>query len=326
MAVSAVLNGAGSNVSVSAATAERIRKAAEELRYRPNHLARSFRKQKTGQIAVVFQHFYGLSPERPYRIHLLSGVMRALFAHDYTLSLCPVLNRQGDPGYISDGRFDGVLWCRPDLTESNGDGLREARIPVVVMHAPEGSIPGVPSFCADNDGAMRRVVQHLADLGHRHLGFVIDVWSRQTVEGQARGQALMAAAYRAGLPEPVTILHTPEPEWLNTLSQPDSPITALVCFSDDLAASILDEVPKHGMRIPEDLSVVGFDSSPFCEKLTPRLTSVNQPVEQMAFEATSLLINLINAGEQAALHAPATTSIYDCELDVRASTAPPRAR
>src|ERR1700726_1198003 len=142
MAVSAVLHGTGRNVKVSADTSAKIRRVARELRYQPNHLARFLRNNRTNTIGVVFQHFERLGDDNPYYPQLLNGIMSALFAVDYTLALCPKLVQHSQDGLISDGRFDGVLWCRPDFTEASLDGLRHSSTPVVMMHAPPGSAPG----------------------------------------------------------------------------------------------------------------------------------------------------------------------------------------
>ncbi len=325
MAVSAVLNGAGRNVKVSVEKAEHIRRVARELRYQPNHLARSLRNRRTGMIGVVFQHFGRLGEEHPYYPQLLNGVMAALFPQDYTLALCPRLIQGGDAGSISDGRFDGVLWCRPDLTEASLETIQESSVPVVMMHAPPGSVPGVPTFCADNDGAMRAVVAHLTELGHRRLAFAIDPVSEHTVEGRARREAFRVAARNAGLPEPAALVLSEMGE-LARYAEGDGPHTALVCFSDDLAGQVLAACDRLGVSVPRDLSVVGFDSSSFCEGTKPRLTSVNQPVERMAHAATTHLLALVREGSEGSPASPTVSSIYDCGLDVRESTAPPRAR
>jgi LacI family transcriptional regulator len=325
MAVSAVLNGSGGRkVTVTAEKAERIREAARELRYRPNHLARSLRNNRTQQIAVVFQNFGRFLPQSTYRGDVMNGVMEALFPNDYTLSLCPRLIRDGNPDAISDGRFDGVLWCRPDLSEESNIALQETTVPVVMMHAPPGTVLGVPTFCADNDGAMRRVVSHLVGLGHERIAYVIDPVTEHSVEGQARAEALKRATQRAGLPEPDVIVLGEDHTILAGYASADAPHTALVCFGDELASFVLASCERYGVRVPEHLSIVGFDSSPLCETTRPRLTSVAQPVERMAFEATNLLLTLIRAEGQSL--PSATSTLYDCGLDVRDSTGPVRAR
>lgn len=323
MAVSVVLNGTGGRkVTVTPEKAERIRQAARELRYQTNHAARNFRRGRTGQVAVVFQNFGRFLPQSTYRGDVMNGVMEALFPENYTLCLCPKLIREGNPDIISDGRFDGVLWCRPDLSEDSTIALQESSVPVVMMHAPPGTVLGVPTFCADNDGAMRRVVAHLISLGHEDIAFVIDPVSERSVEGQARAEALRSASRRAGLSEPEVIVLEKEHDILRRYSEPNRPHSALVCFSDELAGFVLRSCETFGVQVPRHVSVIGFDSSPICYATRPSLTSVNQPVERMAFEATSHLLAMIRYAEQGETTIAATSTLYDCQLDVRESTGP----
>lgn len=323
MAVSAVLNGTGSNVKVSPEKAEHIRKIARELKYRPNHLARSFRSRRTNMIGVVFQHFDRLGEEKPYYPQLLNGVMAALFPADCTLALCPKLILGNDAGSISDGRFDGVLWCRPDIDEVSVEAIQSSSVPVVMMHAPPGSIPGIPTFCADNHGAMRTVVKHLKSLGHKRLAFVVDPINGHTMEGHDRRDAFLEASLAAGL-APDTLVWDEECGDIAQYKGLRAPHTALVCFSDTLAGRVLAAAEREGVSVPGDVSVVGFDSSSFCEGTKPRLTSVNQPVESMAYAATLHLLSLIREVSEGTPSTPTVSSIYDCGLDVRDSTAPPR--
>jgi LacI family transcriptional regulator len=322
MAVSAVLNGTGKNVKVSPDKAELIRRLARELRYQPNQMARSLRNRKTGMVAVVFQHLRRVGDDHPYFPQLLNGVMAALFPADYTLALCPKLMQAGNEGAISDGRFDGVLWCRPDFTEASLELIQNSAVPVVMMHAPPGTVPGVPTFCADNDGAMRLVVKHLSELGHRLVAFAVDPVNAHTVEGIARRDAFLNACFASGIAPDVVIWSDDNPEskaYLRTCP----PHTALVCFSDDLAGHILQVCAEHRVSVPNELSVVGFDSNSFCEGTRPRLTSVKQPVEKMAFDATSHLLTLIREQADELQSSPTVSSIYDCGLDIRESTAAP---
>lgn len=323
MAVSVVLNGTGGRkVTVSREKADRIREAAKELRYRPNHIARSLKSQRTRQIAVVFQHFFNLGPENPYHIMLLGGVTTALFKRGYAMTLCPKLNVEGDFGSMLDGRFDGVLWCRPDFTDVSLDAIQNASIPVVMMHVPPGVVSGVPTFCADNKEAMRRVVEHLRSLGHERIAFVTDPVSIHTVEGKTRSRALTAAAERAGLPTPQIIVADREHTLLLKCLEPRPPYTALVCFSDELAGFLLTSCERYGVQVPGHVSIVGFDSSGFCETTRPRLTSVNQPVRLMAEAATARLIALVERDKTAEPSLLMASCLYECGLDIRDSTGP----
>lgn len=316
MAVSKVLHGRGATVRVGAQTAERIRRVASELRYQPNHIARSLRSRQTQTVGVVLQHFDRLTEQNPYYPQVFNGLMGALFPAGYTLAICPKLVQRSDEGVISDGRFDGVLWCRPDFTADSVQGLRHSRIPVVMMHAPPGSAPGIPTFCANNEGAMRLVVEHLVGLGHRRIGFVIDPVNAPTAEGRDRAAAFLSAASEAGIEGEVLEWSFESPE-LEGYRDGKGAHTALATFSDFHAGQLLEACGRFGIRVPEELSVVGFDSSSFCESTSPRLTSVSQPVERIAFEATTHLLSLIEGGTAG------EAFIYDCGLDVRDSTAPP---
>jgi len=89
---------------------------------------------------------------------------------------------------------------------------------------------------------------------------------------------------------------------------------------------VLTACHRHGVTVPRDLSVVGFDSSSFCDSTKPRLTSVNQPVERMAFAATNHLLTLIREVADGTPPSPTVSSIYDCGLDIRETTAAPRGR
>lgn len=321
MAVSAVLNGTGRNVKVSPEKADHIRQVARDLRYQPNTLARSLRSRQTNMVAVVFQHIERLGEERPYYPQLLNGVMAALFPADYTLCLCPKLNQGSDAQFVSDGRFDGVLWCRPDFTEASLKHIQNSAVPIVMLHAPPGSVAGVPTLCADNESAMRAVIAHLTELGHERIAFIIDPITAPTVEGRARVRAFQVAAERMEAVTDVFVWEHRADE-VAAYKSPSAPHTALVCFSDAVAGQVLLACQRHGISVPGDISVVGFDSSSFCEGTKPRLTSVNQPVEEMAFAATRHLLDLIRNANEGKAATPTVSTVYDCGLDVRESTGP----
>jgi LacI family transcriptional regulator len=320
MAVSSVLHGTGRNVRVSQDTAEKIRRIAADLRYQPNNVARSLRSRQTNMVGVVFQHFGRLSDSNPYYPLLLNGVMSALFPQKYTLALCPDLVQGGSEQALFDGRFDGILWARPDFAETSIDNLKNSRIPIVFMHAPPGSVEGMPTFCADNDGALRLVVRHLKELGHKDICFVIDELNEHTAEGRARTSAFLAAVKHEGLWGEIFVWDENPRSFKKYLA--DNPkLTAMSCFSDTLAGTLLQTCKILDIQVPWDLSVVGFDSSTFCERTSPRLTSVHQPVELIAFEAVSHLLSLIKEQLNHKESTASVSSTYKCGLDLRDSTA-----
>jgi LacI family transcriptional regulator len=193
------------------------------------------------------------------------------------------------------------------------------------MHAPPGSVPGIPTFCADNEGAMRSVVRHLKGLGHQRIAFVVDTINQHTVEGRARCDAFEMAALAAGL-APEVLVWDERCDEVEAYATDDPPHSALVCFSDTLAGWVLAACSRYRVSVPEDVSVIGFDSSSFCDGTRPRLTSVSQPVEHMAFMATKHLLTLIREGATGSSASPTVSSIYDCGLDIRESTGEARRR
>lgn len=322
MAVSSVLHGSGKNVKISEEKAQIIRDAARELNYHPNRLARIFRNNRTNCIGVVFQHFSRLSGENPYYPQLLNGITAALFPADYTLALCPKLTQSGDVGAILDGRFDGILWCRPDFTQASIDTVRNANLPIVMMHAPPGTAPGVATFCADNEKAMSQVVAHLTGLGHKRIGFVVDPVTAMAAEATMRFAGFQRAMAEAGL-QGEQLIWNHEAAELTQYRLGRGPHTALVAFSDFVAGRLMSACQRFDVRVPQDVSIIGFDSSSFCDTFSPRLTSVYQPVERIAYDATAHLLSLIRAeSPEEAAKLPIAT-LYDCSLDIRESTSPP---
>ncbi len=321
MAVSKVLHGKGANVRVGAETAETIRRVANELHYQPNRLARSFRQQKTHTIGLVFSHFGRIGELDGYFAAFLNGVMSATFQSEYGLTICPKLVKLSANGVINDGRFDGLLWCKPDYSVQSAESIERSEIPIVMMHAPANQGPNVPRFCCDNDLGLKLAVEHLVELGHKRIGFVMDEFNRSTAEGRAR-----IAGYRTAVAESHlesfdgdVLFWDIDRSKLDQMMTKEQRPTALIVFSERQAVSILREAEALGISVPEDLSVVGFDSTAFCDTTRPRLTAISQPIEQMAYDATNVLISNIEGNPS-----PSRSFIYPCGLDIRESTARPR--
>jgi len=255
MAVSKVLHGKGTNVRVGAETAETIRRVAEQLNYQPNRLARSFRQQKTNNIGLIFEHIGRIGELDGYFGQFLNGVMSATFKSDYSLTICPHLVKLSENGVINDGRFDGLLWCKPDYSKQSEESIEKSEIPIVMMHAPAGEKPGVPRFCCNNAQGLRLAVDHLVDLGHKRIAFVVDPVNRPTAEGHARTDGFLDAMSAHGLKateeDDVLLWEIEEPQLDKVADH-----TALITFSEKQAVFILEKSRSFGISIPEDLSVV----------------------------------------------------------------------
>jgi len=361
MVVSKVLHNGATGVRVSAATAERVKKVAEELGYRVNVVARNFRAQETHTIGVL----HGIEPARPvfdsgsrYFAALADGIVGGAFDNDYAVTLCPKLYGENPEAAMSDGRFDGLVWYSMSRSEEAMRVLSQTAVPLVVIHARAKDVKGShPTVICDNRQGIGLAVSHLASLGHQKiaLGWMEDFSNPESIERvdafhlemrehglssdetnvvnlgrwkvsesdkAERHRLLMEHAARLNID-----LRDPESrdwrwEWWELhrymLERPRH--TAIIAINDEVAGTILRTALLCGVHVPTQLSVVGFDSTSFCNELTPKLTSIRQPLREIGRTAVDLLVKRIH-GE-----AVPQETVVACGFDIRKSTAPPNSR
>ncbi len=324
MVVSHVLNKRASSVRVSAPTAERVRIAARELGYRCNVYARNFRSQKTEVIGVV----HGMGFARPlfnsgprYFSALMDGIVDGAFRHGYSVTLCPKLLGTEPGDAMSDGRFDGLVWYNTTQAQENLDMLRNCSSPLVVIHGTQPEHATYPTVICDNDQGVGLAVYHLAGLAHRRIAFSLD---GRCIDGESslRADAFVRHMERQGLPAgPDSLVYLGDDNDYDIESLLSHDFTAVIAYNDGHAASILRAAEHAGVKVPSELSVVGFDSTSFCEELRPRLTSVFQPLSQIGGLAIDLLTHVIRDRSIEPSHL-----VVPCRLDIRGSTTSPNTR
>ncbi len=316
--VSRVLHNKALAINVREETAERVRAAAAALGYRRNISAVSFRTKQTMTIGVlhgcgmVMANFEGGSK---YFASLMDGFVAGAFAHDYSVTLCPKLLGPTPDDAISDGRFDGLLLYSTELNEENARSIQRATVPLVLVHSKSSEFGcSVPSVVCDNFQGIALAMDHLIGLGHRRIAFAQDPLPQST-EIRDRRLAYLNIAAERSLPvgEGDVLTVDPNGEGLEPLFK--GRYTAVIGWNETLAGRIVQEAPMHGVSIPDDLSVVGFDSTTYCDCLRPALTAVRQPLQQMGAGAIELLVAFIR-GES---HGPAELT-YPCSFDDRSST------
>jgi DNA-binding LacI/PurR family transcriptional regulator len=305
---------------ISSETSERVIAAAKELGYRPNAIARTLVTKRSEILAVVFQRGEFFTTWSGFTAEIMRGVSAGAVSLGYDLMLhTKSVAAQFEADALVDGRVDGALVLRdegdPVLT-----GLLQHEFPCVQFFTrSEGT--GAPFVDADNYAGGRMATRHLLDLGHRRIGMIRG--PLRSTSSNDRYNGYRDALENAGVgvaPERVlsiSSLSDMEP-LLRLMSQPDRP-TALFVWSDEIAFSVVAALKEIGLKVPEDVSVVGFDSLDACDRFSPPLTSVKQPVFEMAQEATRLLISIIR-GESVARR----QVVYPLSLDVRSSTCPPQ--
>jgi DNA-binding LacI/PurR family transcriptional regulator len=305
--VSLVLSGKSAG-RISARTEAAVRKAADELGYRPNVAARALRTGTWRTVGLVVTDV-----THPFFGPVLRGAQMAAWRAGYAVALVDVAN---DPDRelasfeaLRAGPVDGFLFFTVDPPESSGEH-------VVAL---EVSPPGMSFVRFDTERGTELAVRHLLELGHTRIGHLGSELDAETF--RLRRDALTRVLGEAGL-EPGPYARAPfrfdtaVGPALELLDAPDRP-TAVYCDDDLLAGGLYLAARERGLRIPDELSVVGFDDLPFARVFDPPLTTIRIDPEALGSEAFELLVALM-AGEPAP-----PGRILPVELVVRSSTAPP---
>jgi LacI family transcriptional regulator len=327
--------------SVSAATKERVRAAAERLGYRPNHLARSMVTGSTRTLGVVVSDI-----ENPFFSNALRGISDVAGDAGYEVV---IVNTDEDPGIERDAvrtllerRVDGLV-VSPAVGAEPGHLQRalSGGIPVVLLDRIVLGVPG-DSVGIDNRDAARSATQRLVEAGHTRIGLVTGDSAEshpglarvvgagvQTAFGGTTG--LRVAGYRdallqAGLPLDPALLAAeglrPQDAAHATrrlLQLPDPP-TALIGLDSLLTLGVLQGLDELGLRWPQDVSVIGFDDADWTEAVSPPLTVVAQPVQDIGRTACELLLRRLRGHDGRPEHRWLPTSLVE-----RASVgSPPR--
>ena len=314
--VSRVLN---NQAHVAPHTRELVQRAAERLSARPSG-PRTF-PARVAQGPVYLRCPYLLSD---YFGLIVSSIAETLELHGW-----PLLLNAGEaaqraavlPALASRPGISGAIFVLPpEPSEQLGD-LRARGFPFVVVD-PRTPMPrDIPAVSAAHLAGARSITRHLAGLGHRRVGVIAG--PRNWLASEARLAGHTSALANAGvLPDP-GLVRSGEPTAQfgyhaagELLDLPQRP-TALTGFNDKVAAGALTAAAQRGLRVPEELSIAGFDDIDLAQATRPPLTTVRQPLQEMGRLAVSLLIRLMERQRLDALHVELAT-----ELVVRDSTGP----
>ena len=307
---------------IPAETAARIKKIAEELGYRASAVARSLVTRKTEAIGVVVT-----SIADPFNGEVVAGIEAVANEHGYSVILA---TSQADPQRemavarsFHERRVDGIVVASSRVGALYLPTLSEMEVPVVLLNNQHPS-EFVRSVSIDNLDGARQVADHLIALGHTEIAYIGDESGLESDSERLRG--LTDALTHAGLnlrPEFV-VRADGKPEGarrkaLELLALNPRP-TAIFCYNDMSALGVLNATNMRKMRVPEDLSINGFDDLFFAALMQPALTTVRQPMRELGRSAMQLLVDLLSGSE------PEKTQLVKGELVVRQSTAPPPAR
>lgn len=289
--VSVVLNNVPGR-SIPQATRDRIKAAAKELNYQPNLVARSLRKQRTLTIGI-------LVPELGdgYHSEIMSGIGDHLMGAGYFYFTA---HHRHKKSLIED--YTRILIGRGAQGILAVDTLLEEPLPVpVVAIAGHKHIPGVTNVLLDHRRAAELTLKHLYSLGHREIAFMRG--QPFSSDSDTRWNELLGAAQRMGIgikPELQVKLErdmfSPELGYpvIQQLISTGKCFTALVAFNDISAIGAIRALQDINRRVPQDVSVIGFDNIKAAAFTMPRLTTINQPLEEIGRIATQTLLNQIH--------------------------------
>lgn len=274
-------------------TRRRVQQAAKELGYHPNSIAKSLRIQRAGTIITVLNDI-----RNPVFADMIKGMEDVAYRSGYSLLIGNTDNSPEREGrYLNDflsRKADGIILVTPRVEESRILALREM-MPVVLINDPR-RLAEVPVIGIDDYAAMREMTRHMLQLGHRRFAFI----GGDDVAGIAhrRKQAFQDCLLQHGIQNApmlstgVTMQHGMDA--LSTLLQQGGELpSAIVCYNDEVAIGVMHCARAHGISIPEQLSVCGFDDISTAQIVYPALTTIHQPTYQIGEMAATVLLNLL---------------------------------
>jgi DNA-binding LacI/PurR family transcriptional regulator len=315
--VSNVVRGTG---SVSAATRARVLEAISALGYRPNASARNLVRQRTDALGVIAGNL-----GNAFDAELVERIEQAASERRFTTLVCTTGHRQEDEsvkiGTLLEQRVAGIA-----MLQFTGD--RQLMAQLVAEHVPVVMVSCwddyVDCVAVDDSEGLELAVGHLAGLGHRRIAYLTD----ELVEGitrRIRLEAFERALLRHGLAfREDWVIHAQvgdagiEPRDATALFQADDRPEAIVATNDNIAIALIEQLESLGYRVPDDFSVVGFDGSRVGALSRIGLTTIAQPVEELARSSVELLLaRILGESPEERRHVR-----LEPRLIVRASTAP----
>ena len=298
-------------------TRERIEALLRETEYRPNGVARGLKLRQTFVLAVVIPDV-----TNPFFAALFRGVEDGALSRGYNVLLC---NTDGSPDRqrshlqsLHARRVDGIILASSVLKDPSVRWLRHQRIPHVLVN--RFSDEGQDTFVGADDLLGARVAtRHLVELGHRRIGHLAGKLTVST--GLMRRRGYLEELEARGLPvDPALVVESGYTEAgggkaaERLLSLPDRP-TAIFAVTDMTAIGACSMARRLGLRVPEDIAIVGYNDIPLASRLVPGLTTVRVPIHEFGAAAARLLIDQIVVGD-----ASRRRVIFNPELVVRGST------
>lgn len=309
-------------------TSEKVRDAIAETGYAPNALAQSFRKGKTQRIAVIVP-----SSGLPFYEDVLHGLWHVAVERHYQIvvreSNFTDLEFKDLHRMITAKEVDGVVLLSPlSNLEQDLQLQTEQRNSLPIVFGFENSyskLEALSSVCIDNYEAAQDATRYLINLGHKDIAFIYGAPGDDETLCASRKEGFQDAMSKANLP--------PQSDWIvdgkstmpgaraavREMFEKNKLPTAIFCTNDEMAMGVIHEIKVAGKRVPNDISVIGFENIRFSEICDPPLTTIGQPAELIGTRAMEKLFQILDGDEKTN-----NSETVDHTLVVRRSTAPPK--
>ncbi len=300
VSISTVSRVVNQSVKVDPATEARVHEAIQALGYRPNLLARSFRRKVTHTIGLLVP-----DNSNPYFAEMARVIEDAGFAEGYSVILCNSdLSDVKQAAYIDvllAKRVDGIIMTSTGLIPELDDGrdierIQHAGVPFVVI---DRDLDGtqVDQILVDNHEGGYLAGQYLIEHGHRQIACVVGPSDLTPSAGRIAGFRSVLA--EAGIELPANQLvrgngrHDGGFRAVAELLERHTEFTAIFAFNDEMAIGVIGALQRAGKRVPDDVSVIGFDDIPYAAAIFPSVTTIAQPIAEMGKTGLDMLLNRI---------------------------------
>ncbi|MDR0388760.1 MAG: LacI family transcriptional regulator [Spirochaetaceae bacterium] len=302
--------------AVSFHTLKRITRAAKSVNYTPNAIARAMITKKTGNIGFIIYNLQAPAIVNPFYGPILESVVEIMAREGYGIFISSDSGLKNNPGELMlSKQVDGVILASRTnaaiVSSFTGRG-----IPVVLLNY-RFNRAGVYSVLSDDAGGIMNAVRYLFDAGHRHIGFIEGRFTRFIF--RRRRQGFIDAMKASGLsikPEFCAVVAPAIEDAFDSvyamLGREKRP-SVLLCTNDVVAVGAVKAALRRGLRVPEDISVVGYDNSELCTACQPALTSIDTNTRELGRKAVEYLLKQIEGKKPESTTATVETRLVERE-------------
>lgn len=325
ISITTVSRGLAGYDDVAAETRQRILETASDLGYRPNLLARRLQKRRTDTLGFIMPTF-GPRFSDPFFSEFIAGIGNEAAEQEYDLLVSTHApeseeEKQAYARATQRGWVDGLIVIRTRKNDSRILHLHEHNFPFVVFGRTDVPFE-YPYVDEDGVAGMQLLVQHLADLGHRRIGFIMPpaglMFSQYRLQGYYE---TMAANNLPVVPEWIVegdLTQRSGAEAAQQLLAVTPQVTAVICGNDLMAMGAINQIQQAGLTVGIEMAVAGFDDIPSSAFVNPPLTTLHQPIYDIGRQTCAMLIDIVNG------RAPQNQRVLlTPTLIVRASSVPP---